>query len=457
MKNKHYHLIGIGGIGMSGIAQLLMRRGDKVSGSDVRESNAVDKLKKLGAQIFIGHSESNIIDPDMVIYSSAIKDDNPEVKAARQKGIILIKRAEALADLMRDKKVITVTGSHGKTTTSSLASYMLLEAGLLPTIAVGGILKNIDANATFGEGEYFVAEADESDGTFLHYSPDYSIITNIDHEHLDYYKNFQNVLNAFSEFIEQTKKDGCVFCCNDDLNLKEIIKKSGKKSITFGMTKDADIYPEEIVLKDLTSEFDCYYKNKFIARFFLSLGGRHNISNALAVIALGFELGISLEIIKKTLANYKGAGRRLETKFQNKDYLLIDDYAHHPTEIKATLSAVRNLRSKKVITIFQPHRYSRTKILLDEFAKSFDQADRVIITDIYAASESPLEGVTAELLCERIKLYACGKQVDFIHKEKIIESILQDISPGDLVITLGAGDITKISDELSQALKKKFD
>ena len=452
--DKHYHLIGIGGIGMSGIAQLLLRQGLKVSGSDLKESRITEELKKIGAQVFIGHSPLNIKGADCVIYSSAIKEDNPEVSAALASGVPLIKRAQALAELMKDKSVITVTGSHGKTTTTSLVSYLLLEAGFAPTVAIGGILKNIDTNACIGEGKFFVAEADESDGSFLYYRPRYSIITNIDREHLDYYKEFSREIEAFRKFLNRTEKDGCLFCCADDMNLISILKDYKNRYVLFGLKNTAQIYPKNIRLEGLSSEFDCFYKNKLIGRFHLSLGGEHNISNALAVIALGLELGVDLEVIKKTLVNYKGAGRRLEIKFSDKGLMLIDDYAHHPTEIKATLSAVRNLKQNRVIAIFQPHRYTRTKLLLEEFGKSFDLADYVIITDIYPASEPPLEGVSGRSVYDKIKERTPAKEVHFLAKEEIVGHILGIIKPGDLLITLGAGDIVKISDELAEKIKR---
>ena len=325
----HYHLIGIGGIGMSGIAQLLLRSGEKVTGSDLKESKITEELKNLGAQVFKGHSPGNISGATSVIYSTAIKEDNPEIVEAKRHGIALLKRAQALAELMQDKIVITVTGSHGKTTTTSLASYLLLEAGLLPTVAIGGILRNIDTNACLGEGKFFVAEADESDGSFLYYRPKYSIITNIDREHLDYYKEFEKELDAFREFINRTREDGCVFCCADDLNLKRILAEYKNRYVLFGLKDSADIYPRNIQMEGLNSEFDCFYKNKLIGRFYLALGGRHNISNALSVIALGLELGIDVEVIKKTLNNYKGAKRRLEIKFNAQDLLMVQESIKH--------------------------------------------------------------------------------------------------------------------------------
>jgi UDP-N-acetylmuramate--alanine ligase len=452
--NQHIHFIGIGGIGMSGIAQLFLYQGIKVSGSDLKENKITESLKKLGATIFIGHDSQNIAGADLVVYSSAIKEDNPEIIAAKKQDLPLIKRAQALSLLMQDKTVITIAGSHGKTTTASLVSYLLLEAGLCPSVAIGGILKNIDTNACMGGGRFFVAEADESDGSFLYYRPRYSIITNIDREHLDYYHDLENEIATFKEFIHQTEPGGCLFCCSDDANLKKILEDYRNKYVLFGLNPDAHIYPRNIEAKGLSSEFDCYYKDKRVDRFYLALAGSHNISNALAVIALGLELGIDLKTIKRILAEYKGAGRRIEIKFKDKDYLVIDDYAHHPTEIKATLSAVNNLKSGRLIAVFQPHRYSRTKLLLEEFGRSFDLADYVIVSDIYPAGEPALEGISAVSVFNKIKEHSTNKEIIYLPKDQICAHILKIMHSGDLVITLGAGDIVKICDELVERIKR---
>ncbi|MDP2831538.1 MAG: UDP-N-acetylmuramate--L-alanine ligase [Candidatus Omnitrophota bacterium] len=450
---KYYHFIGIGGIGMSGIAHLLLKSGFRVSGSDLKENRMTQQLASEGAKIFLGHHARNITVQDVVVYSSAIGEDNCELRQAKILGISSIKRAQALAELMQEKTVITVTGSHGKTTTTSLISCMLLEAGLCPTVAIGGILNNINANACLGSGELFVAEADESDGSFLNYEPKYSIITNIDHEHLDYYHNFNNELDTFKLFIKRTQAGGCVFACSDDPNLLNIMRAYEGKCVFFGLNSPADIYAKNIVFNQLLSDFDCYFKDKFISRFHLALGGRHNISNALAVIGLGLELGIDSKQIGSSLAGYKGAGRRLEIKFQSDKYLVIDDYAHHPAEIKATLEAIVNLKVKRKVVVFQPHRYTRMQLLLDDFAKSFAQADYLIITDIYAASEQPIEGVNALGLLNKIKEFDPAKEVLYLAKKDILPHILGMIRDGDLVMTLGAGDIVGVSDALAQELK----
>jgi UDP-N-acetylmuramate--alanine ligase len=439
---------------MSGIAQLLLAQGRQVSGSDVKDSAMTRQLRQKGARVFIGHEAGNVAGADVVVYSSAVKEDNPEMRAAAGSGIRIIKRAEALAELMQEKTVITVAGSHGKTTTTSLASSLLIEAGLSPTVAIGGIFRNIGQNALNGTGEYFVAEADESDGSFLCFDPAYSIITNIDREHLDYYGTFQRQVEAFESFLQKTKRSGCLFWCADDPVLDALAARyTGRKS-SFGLGHAAELHAENIVFQGLRSEFDCSYRSSPLGRFTLALGGMHNISNALSVIALGKELGIAIETIRNVLANYKGAGRRLELKFEDRGVSLFDDYAHHPTEIRATLSALANLSYKRLIAVFQPHRYSRTRALMEEFTGCFNGADRLIVTDIYPASEPPIPGVTAQLLTEKIQGRGGVKAVEYQPKEAVLAHIMGIRQPGDVIVMLGAGDITRISDALAEEFAK---
>lgn len=452
--NNHIHLIGIGGIGMSSIARILLAKGFRVSGSDIKESKILEDLRGLGVDVYLGHRPLNIKGANLVVYSSAIVEDNPEIIEAKKHNIAVIKRAGMLARLMQEKRVITVTGAHGKTTTASLISHLLLEAGLSPTVAIGGILRNLDSNAYLGEGAFFVAEADESDGSFLFYKPDYSIITNIDYEHLDYYQNFNNLVDTFKKFIDNTREAGCLFCCSDDKNLRNILNGYKKRFVLFGFSVDSHIYASNVKLDGLRSSFDCFYNHKFIERFFLPLGGMHNILNALSVIALGLELGIDLENIKNALSTFKGAKRRLEIKLDSEEVLVLDDYAHHPTEIKATLLALSNLNRRRIIAVFQPHRYSRIKLLLNEFGRSFDCADSVIITDIYPAGEAPIENVTAVAILDSLKANG-HPDVCYLPKEDIVEYLLKITKTGDLIIALGAGDINKISDELAEAFIRK--
>jgi len=451
---KNIHFIGIGGIGMSGIAQLCLEKNYRVSGSDIHESENTHKLKELGVDIYIGHDRNNVIDKDIIVYSSAIKNDNCELKEAIRNKMPIMQRAKFLAHLMKNQRVIAVTGAHGKTTTSSLVAHLLNEAGLSPTIAVGGIVGNISNNAKMGLGKYFVAEADESDGTFLLYNPRYSIITNIDIEHLDFYKKFENIKKAFKKFILNHKKNGCIFWCFDDQEIRNTIKNINRKNISFGLNKNADIYATNIELSHFGSNFDVYYRNKLMRGFELCIPGKHNISNSLAVIGLGLELKLDIELIKKALKRFLGVRRRFEVKHNDGDILIIDDYAHHPTEIIATIQAARNFKDKRLIVVFQPHRYSRMKYLLEKFSQSFFNADHLFLTDIYPAGEKKIKGVDSANLYKLMNKFS-KPQTEFIGKNKIIDTVRDFVKKGDMLLFLGAGDISKICDELVSRLKRQ--
>lgn len=440
---------------MSGIAAIMMKQGYCVSGSDIKESLITGKLSSLGIKVCLGHDASYISDAELVVYSSAVKEDNPELQAAKAKGLGILKRAEALAQLMQDKACIAISGAHGKTTTCALTGHLLLQAGFSPTVAIGGILRNIDDNSCVGESNFFVAEADESDGTFLYYHPDYSIVTNIDREHLDFYNNWQDILSAYKKFISQTKDGGCLFCCGDDPAIRSITPGYKKRMLYFGLSGENDFSPRNLLLNEFSSIFDCYYKDGFIGRIHLPLAGRHNVSNSLAVIALGLELGIKPQRIEEAVAVFKGTERRFQLQLEAKGIKVIDDYAHHPAEIRATLEAAKNVRHKRLLAVFQPHRFSRTKFLMDEFAESLSLADCIILTDIYAASEEPIQGVSSEVLCDKIKEKHPTAEVIYVKKEKVIEQLLSIVRSGDLVLTLGAGDIGKLSDELAQRIKSQ--
>lgn len=450
---KHIHFIGIGGIGVSAIAQLALRKAEKVSGSDIKLSNITDKLKNLGIDVRIGHDARHVEGASLVVYSSAIPGDNPELIAARSKGIPVKKRAEFLSLLMADKTVVTVSGAHGKTTTSSLAARLLCMAGFGPTVAVGGILREDGDNAKFGESSYFVAEADESDGSFLLYTPDYSIITNIDDEHMDYYKSHDNLLNSFSQFIGQTKQSGCVFYCRQDEALTSLVVKSGSRCTSFGFSPEADFYPENIVFSSDGFIFNCMCRGKLLGEVSLKLIGRHNILNALAVIALGVELGIDFFKISSILAGFKGVQRRFQIKYDGLDVKIVDDYAHHPTEIQAVLDAACLSLRGRLVVVFQPHRYTRTSMLLDRFARCFYKSDHLVITDIYAAGEKAITGIDAQHVVNRIRAHV-KTPVDYVARHDIIDYLKSVICKNDLILFLGAGDITKISDEFADIFKK---
>ncbi|MDD5019372.1 MAG: UDP-N-acetylmuramate--L-alanine ligase [Candidatus Omnitrophica bacterium] len=452
MKPRHIHFIGIGGIGVSGIAQLALKHGEKVTGSDLRASAITQKLVRLGAEIFIGHEAGHVVGADLVVYSSAIRQDNAEIMEARKNNIPVKKRAEFLNDLMTDKTVVTVTGAHGKTTTSSLAAKLLLTAGLKPTVAVGGILREDGDNMKFGDSSYFVAEADESDGTFLCYTPTYSLITNIDREHLDYYGTYEALRAAFETFVRRTKPGGCVIYFQQDRVLERIVTQSGVRSVSYGMTPEADLYPLNLSLAPCRLSFDCASGSRVLGRIEMGLVGRHNIANALAVVALGREMGLGFGVIQSALKGFKGVERRFQVKYETKDIFVVDDYAHHPTEIAATIEAARLCTRKRVVVVFQPHRFSRTKLLLDLFPRSFEKSDYLVVTDIYGAGEDPVEGVTAQGLTESIRSMT-HLPVDYVAKEMIVGHLRERIQKDDLVLFLGAGDITRISDEFAKSLR----
>ncbi len=443
---------------MSGIATLLLKEGFRVSGSDIKASPLTDNLAQLGAKIFIGHRKENLqTSVEVVVFSSAVKEDNPELREAKTRKIPIYRRAEMLALLMEGKKIITVTGAHGKTTTTALIAFILSETGLKPTVAMGGLIKNFSMNAWLGEGDYFLAEADESDGSFLNFQSQISIITNIDKEHLDYYGSFDHLLDSFAKFIERLKPDGLLIIQNGDKNLLSLAGKSGKRFKTYGLSKKADIWADNIKILDLACEFDCFLGPKKIGRVYLPLAGAHNILNCLASILLGLELGIDFKKIAGAIANYQGTKRRLDIKFKDNHIMIVDDYAHHPTEIKATLNAIKeniatNNSYKNILAVFQPHRYSRTKLLLEQFGRCFDLADLLVITDIYAASEEPILGIDSSVLYQQIREVR-GNNVFYLERENIIKHLLSRLSGSDVVVFLGAGDITKLADEFSKVIQ----
>ncbi|MEI7998601.1 MAG: UDP-N-acetylmuramate--L-alanine ligase, partial [Candidatus Omnitrophota bacterium] len=429
-------------------------KGYKVSGSDIKDNELISQLRKNGAVVTIGHHASNVQNPDYVVYSSAIRMTNSEMIETVSRQIPLLKRAQVLAQLVNEQIGITIAGAHGKTTTTSMVSYLLLNAGVKPTTAVGGIINGETYNAHLGEGKYFVAEVDESDGTFLYFHPTYSIITNIDFEHVDYYKDWNGILEAYRKFISCTTDQGRLIVCAQDERLKNLVVESKRLAIFYGFDSTSDVWAQDIATDGFHSSFECYTKSGKLACFELNVPGRHNILNALACIALGIQLGVSIEVMQKTLREFNGVKRRFQLKGQVDDIMVVDDYGHHPTEIVATLKAARLFNRKRLVTIFQPHRYSRTKFLLKEFVESLTFTDELIITDIYAASEKPSEGVGIKELLDPLQK-VLGKRVSYLKKEEILSRLTDFVQSGDLVLFLGAGDIYHYSDDLVEILSKK--
>ncbi|WP_049751991.1 UDP-N-acetylmuramate--L-alanine ligase [Sulfurihydrogenibium azorense] len=435
---------------MNGIAELLLNQGYTISGSDLKESYTTQRLRELGAKVYIGHSEDNVKDVDVVVYSSAVKPDNPELKKARELGIPTIPRGEMLAELMRFKYGIAIAGSHGKTTTTSMVGTVLGKTGFDPTVVIGGKLEAYGSNAKLGRGEFLVAESDESDGSFLKLTPTIVSINNIDLEHLGFYKDLEDIKNAFVEFANKVPFYGFVVANIDDENVKSIIPRIERKIIKFGLSKDADIRGYDLKLVNGRYKF----KINDFGEIHLSVPGIHNVYNALATISICNELGVPFCVIKESLENFKNAKRRFEIKYSD-GILVIDDYAHHPTEIKATLSAARDMYGQnRIISVFQPHRYSRVYSLFDEFVESFDIPDIVIITDIYSAGENPIEGVSGQLLADKIRQRR--NNVFYVKDVNEAESLLKSIiKNGDVVLTMGAGNITQLSDNLSKYLEER--
>ena len=452
-KIKHIHFVGIGGIGMSGIAEVLLNLGYKVSGSDMKESDTTERLRKLGGEIFIGHRAENITSPHVVVISSAVKTDNVEVVAAREKRVPVIPRAEMLAELMRLKYGVAIAGAHGKTTTTSMVATVLAAGGIDPTVVIGGKLNSIGTNAKLGQGEFLVAEADESDGSFLKLSPTIAVVTTIDAEHLDYYKDIDEIKAAFLAFINKVPFYGVSILCLDQPHIQALIPEVQKRYQTYGMSTQADYQAREVALKPLGSRFKVVHHDQDLGWFELAVPGVHNINNSLAAIAVARELEIDIEVIRKALKEFSGVQRRFTIKGEVNGIIVVDDYGHHPTEVKATLAAAAAGLERRVVVVFQPHRYSRTQHLLSEFFTAFNQADKLIVMDIYAAGEKPIPGVSGQALYEGIKKYG-HKDVTFLSdREAIVDHLTGALRKGDLMITLGAGDVWKIGEQVLERLR----
>ena len=452
-KNYHIHFVGIGGIGMSGIAELLLGQGYRVSGSDLNTSDITRRLQELGATIHTGHHQDQIQGASVIVTSTAISQDNPEVTAAREQEIPIIPRAEMLAELMRIKYAIAISGAHGKTSTTSMVAHILDRAGLDPTVVIGGLLKHLNTNALQGKGDYIVAEADESDGSFLKYTPAIAAVTNIDLEHLDYYTGIEDIKSKFKQFINSVPFYGLAVVCLDNEHIQDILPDIRVRYTTFGLTAQADLRAQDIEFEGRKSLFSVVHQGTALGRIRLNLSGRHNISNALAAIAIALELNIEFSTIKAALEDIDGVKRRLEIKGDTKGILVMDDYGHHPTEIKATLKAIRESRpGKRVVVIFQPHRYSRTQALFDAFTRAFYQSDILIVLPIYAASETPIKGVSSQTLCQGIKAHG-HKEVHYVESvDQCLAMLVDTVAPNDLVLTLGAGDVYRLGETFVKKL-----
>jgi UDP-N-acetylmuramate--alanine ligase len=446
-KIQKLHFVGIGGIGMSGIAELLLNLGYKVSGSDLKSSSVTDRLKALGGEIQIGHRAENVEGTNVVVISSAVRADNVEVVQAKKLQIPVIPRAEMLAELMRLKYGVAIAGSHGKTTTTSMIATVLVNGGFDPTAVIGGRLNAFGSNAKLGKGDFIVAEADESDGSFLKLTPAIAIITNIDREHLDHYADLDEIQSAFVVFANKVPFYGAVVLCLDDPNVQAVIPKIERRIITYGTSNQADLVASYIQFQDFGTSCQVRYKGNPVGTLRLRIPGKHGILNSLAAIATGLELEIPFEKIAEALGSFQNADRRFQIRGQKANILVVDDYGHHPTEIMATLSAARHACDRRIVTVFQPHRYTRTQALEEDFARAFNHTDVLIVLPIYAASEEPIPGVTSERLVEQIKKFG-HRDVSYAPDVAGVQKILEDkLQEGDLLLTLGAGDVWKIGDE----------
>ncbi len=452
---KHVHFIGIGGVGMSGLARILLEKGVKVSGSDIKDSPTVNKLKEVGAKIFIGHKKENIQDDvDDVVISTAIPTENDELVEARKRGLRILHRSDILAQLMLERKGIAIAGAHGKTTTTSMISHVMERNGCDPTVVVGGVVFDMGSNAKLGCGEYLVAEADESDGSFLKLSPYIAVITNIENDHLDYYGTTDRIDAAFEEFVQRVPDNGeCVFCFNN-AKVRELATKTDRSFVSYGVEVAADYQGRNIRYQGTKSIMDVYYKDDFLGTLELNVPGEHNMCNALATLAVGKLTGLSFEQVATALRQFTGVGRRFQLTGKVDEITVVDDYAHHPTEIKATLQAAKKAGFARVVGVFQPHRYTRTNFLFKEFGEAFGDADMVIITDIYSAGEAPIAGVDAKLIVNEVKKNTDVPVYYLPNSDEIISFLLEEAKQGDLIITLGAGNIWNTGVELVKRLKE---
>ena len=450
---KHVHFVGIGGIGMSGIAEVLLNLGYQVSGSDLRSTPITEALERLGAKVFYSHSADNIGRAHVVVTSSAVRRDNPEIMAAERRKTPVIARAEMLAELARLKYSIAVAGTHGKTTTTSMVATILDRGGYDPTVVVGGLLNTIGSNARLGKGDYIALEADESDGSFLLLSPTIAVVTNIEPDHLDHYKDIDEIKEAFLLFVNKVPFYGSAILCLDDPAVQSLIPRMKRRFVTFGMGAQADVSIVEVSAEGLGSHFTLRFNGGTTQRVELRVPGMHNVFNAAAAFAATRDMGVEPSVIAAALRDFQGVARRFQIKSRD-GIVVVDDYAHHPTEIRATLSAAKSAGFRRIFAVFQPHRYSRTMHLMDDFARAFNLADVALLLDIYPAGEAPIEGVTTSALVEKIKSFGHKNAIHAPDYETIESYIAATAADGDAVIVMGAGSVTKLSDVLATRLSR---
>ena len=454
-KIQKIHFVGIGGIGMSGIAEVLINLGYQVSGSDLKESDITRRLASLGGTVAYGHRAENLAEVDVVVTSTAVDENNPEVQEAHRRKIPVIPRAEMLAELMRMKHGIAIAGTHGKTTTTSMVATVLSHGDIDPTVVIGGRLDSIGSNAKLGEGEFLVAEADESDGSFLKLSPTIAVVTNVDEDHLDYSSDLDEIRSTFLDFINKVPFYGLVILCLDDENLQGMIPEVKKRLVTYGLTSQADFQASEIKHQADRTSFLVHYRGEALGRLSIRMPGRHNVLNALAAVAVGMELEMPFASIAEGFQDFGGIQRRFQVKGEAQGIMVVDDYGHHPVEIKATLAAARSGWNRRVVAVFQPHRYSRTEALFDDFVTAFYQADHIAVMDVYAAGEEPRSGVSAEKLSDGINSHGHKSCCYTGNLEATIEHLQAVLQPGDIVITLGAGNIWQVAANLLDLLEQK--
>ena len=459
-KTRHaaqVHFVGIGGIGMSGIAEVLINLGYRISGSDLKESETTRRLHRLGARLEIGHRAENLVHADVVVISSAVRSDNPEVLAAQARKIPVIPRAEMLAELMRLKYAVAVAGSHGKTTTTSMVATVMNAAGLDPTAVVGGKVNVLGSNAKLGKSDLMVVEADESDGSFLKLHPSIAVVTNIDPEHLDHFGSLDSLRNAFVEFCNRVPFYGLNVLCLDHPNVQALLPQIGKRVVTYGSSHTADYRLEGVNLDGFSTRFDAFRREEPLGEFTVRMVGAHNALNALAVIAVAEEMEIPLPVVRTALAEFGGVQRRFTVRGEVGGVMVVDDYGHHPAEVMATLAGARRAFGRRLVVVFQPHRYTRTRDLLPEFATAFNDADVLMVLGIYAASEEPIPGITGEVVAEAVRSHG-HRDVTYVERRvNAAAALLPRLREGDLVVTLGAGDVTQVGPELLQLLEPARD